>query len=166
MRHEHLICTVGGRVARPQETDLHPRVTGHYLADCPFDEMAEGDRLADGAQALAFGAEEHDEVLDQPIESVRLEPDIGGHGTATCRSEVPGREQLRPAVDGRHGRPELVRQDVEKGLPVTRGDRSRRRGLGGPSHRCCGQAACRPGLGWPGFVHAHHDVARLHDAMV
>ena len=119
VHHQDLVGAIGRRVARPQEADLHARVAGHHLADRPFDEVAERDRLADRAQALAFRT---DEARRGPrpadtddLPRARYRPPRRGGGVGR-RSRVG--EQLRPAVDRGHRRPELVGQDVEKGLPV------------------------------------------------
>ena len=71
---------------------------------------------ADSDEVAALDPAEDQQVVDQPVEPVRLERDVL-HELRIARLEG-GRaaEQPRPGDDRRHGRPELVRHDAEERL--------------------------------------------------
>ena len=62
--------------------------------------------------------DEDDEVLDQAVEAVRLDADVLGQRAPAVRLELALGQQLGAAVDRRHRRSQLVRQDVEERLAV------------------------------------------------
>ncbi len=83
--------------------------------------------------------DEDDEVLDQAIEAVRFDADVLGQCAPAVCLELALGQQLGAAVDRRHGRSQLVRQDVEERLAVGLVDQpALRRGPGGIGPRAVG----------------------------
>ena len=113
-----LVGAIGRRVAGSEKGDLDPGMPGDFALDRGADQAPDGDRLADRADPVAFGVHEDDEVLDQAIEAVRLDADVLGQRAPAISLELALGQQLGAAVDRRHRRSQLVRQDVEERLAI------------------------------------------------
>ena len=113
-----LVGAVGRRVAGSEQGDLDPGMPGDLALDRGADQAPDGDRLADRVDPVAFGVHEDDEVLDQAIEPVRLDADVLGQRAPAVSLELALGQELGAAIDRRHRRSELVRQDVEERLAI------------------------------------------------
>ena len=102
----------------PSSAILTPgcRATSRSIA--ATDQAPDRDRLADRPDPVPLRVDEDDQVLDQAIEPVRLDADVLGQCAPAVSLELALRQQLGAAIDRRHRRAQLVRQDVEERLAI------------------------------------------------
>ena len=76
------------------------------------------DRLVAGQVLAAFHAGKDQQVLDEPVEPLRLGGDVRDELLTGCRLEAVAtiEEDLAAAIDRRHRRPKLVRQHADEGV--------------------------------------------------
>ena len=159
----HLVRAVNGSVAIAEETDVGIGVTDDLAFDGRDDEAADRDGLADRTDAVPLGVDQDHQVLDEAVEAVRLDAHVRRQRAAAIRRQVLRGKQLRPAVDRRDGRPELVRKDVEECLAIALADEPIVAGVGG-------RGRARP-TGWAGGATSSRlrmgrQIARHHGRIV
>ena len=104
---------------RDVELERHARPADLLGADDDGQEPLDEDRLGADLALVLAEAGHRDDVLDEAMEPLRLDDDVGEDLLARLRRQLvvlPG-EDLGAGEDRRHRRPQLVRQDADERVP-------------------------------------------------
>ena len=106
------------QAGRDVESERHARPALLLRLRRPRQQPLEEDRLPADVAGVLTEPIERDDVLDEPLQALGLLVDVAEDAALRLLVErrMLASEQLRPAEDGRHRRPELVRQDPDEGL--------------------------------------------------
>ena len=109
----------GRQPSRQVDVERHARPARLLRTDDGGEHPLDEDRLRPDLSLVLAEARHRDDVLDQPVEALRLDDDVGEDlATGFLRQLIVlAGEDLRAREDRRHRRSQLVRQDADERVP-------------------------------------------------